>query len=672
LLEYVLAGLALGSVYAIASSSLAVTYVSAGILNFAFGSLAYVLARFFYYLNTEHGLAAAPALLITLVGAGPLVGYVLWLLLFRQLRHSSQIIKIVATIGVSVALPPIATLLFGTASITQAPGLATEPVRVYRFLGVSVTLDQLIVFGAVVVVLVLGVLVLHYTDAGLRVRALVNSEALSSLSGMNPSVTSAGVWMVSASLAGLAGILVAPTSGLTLGGMTSLMSVAFAAVLAARLRSIPLAVAVSLTMGLITEIIQKYLPADSSLTSAVVPSIPFAVMAVFLVVAAIRGDSLKDSTGSGSGLDAAIRSQDADATVMSVGGGPDPATSVSPPRLPRQALPFVILACVPLLTNGYWLTLTASGIAFGVIYLSYTLVTGEGGLIWLCQSSFAGGGAIATAQLASVEHWPVVPSIFVGALLITPVGMAIALLTVRLGDLYVALATLSFGLLAETLIFTRNRFYQGGVGVLLDRPGFLSSDRAFCYFGLVVFAVLGLVIVNLRRSTAGLALSAVRWSEPGAKTLGISVVKVKVMVSALATFVCAVGGGVLALDTGSAIPDSFETFLSLTWLATVVTIGIRSVTGALVAGIGSSLLLGLFQTYLPKSLGDVPTLLFGLGAILVVRFPDGQGVETVRQVEALVRRLTGRRRQAGGLTTRPVGGFTKADTPKQTAPREVV
>jgi len=54
-LGYIFAGIALGSIYAIAASGLVVTYVASGVLNFAFGSMAFFLARFYYYLNTQHG-----------------------------------------------------------------------------------------------------------------------------------------------------------------------------------------------------------------------------------------------------------------------------------------------------------------------------------------------------------------------------------------------------------------------------------------------------------------------------------------------------------------------------------------------------------------------------------------------------------------------------------------
>src|SRR5690348_11020312 len=69
-LGYVFAGIALGSIYAIAASGLVVTYVSSGVLNFAFGSMAYFLARFYYYLNTQEAWSQVPAVIVSVVLAG--------------------------------------------------------------------------------------------------------------------------------------------------------------------------------------------------------------------------------------------------------------------------------------------------------------------------------------------------------------------------------------------------------------------------------------------------------------------------------------------------------------------------------------------------------------------------------------------------------------------------
>ena len=111
---------------------------------------------------------------------------------------------------------------------------------------------------------------------------------MTSLSGINPGRVAVGVWAVSAMLAGLAGILVAPTNGLTPEGMATLMAAAFAAVVAARLRSLAGAVAVSLAMGVVTDVVQEYLPPGSSFTAAIIPSIPFAFILIFLVIYLLR------------------------------------------------------------------------------------------------------------------------------------------------------------------------------------------------------------------------------------------------------------------------------------------------------------------------------------------------------------------------------------------------
>ena len=152
MLQYILAGLALGAIYAIASAGLVVTFVSTGVLNFAFGSMAFVVARFYYWLNTQHGWTTANAGLLSILVIAPLLGVVLYAVLFRFIRNKSTLIKIVVTIGLSVALPPIADLIFGAQSITTAPGLALSTDKPYHFLGTPVTTDQIITYGFVLFV----------------------------------------------------------------------------------------------------------------------------------------------------------------------------------------------------------------------------------------------------------------------------------------------------------------------------------------------------------------------------------------------------------------------------------------------------------------------------------------------------------------------------------------
>jgi len=639
-LGYIFAGIALGSIYAIAASGIVVTYVSSGVLNFAFGSMAFFLARFYYFLNSQHGWDQLPAVAVSVFLAGPALGALLYLVLFRHLRLSSPLIKIVSTIGVSVALPSAALMLFGNDTITSAPGLASQPEPTYKIFGAVVTLDQVIAFGCVLAAVVIGTLVLQFTEVGLKVRAMVDTEAMTSLSGVSPARISVCVWMVTTALAGLAGVLTAPSTGLTPDGMTLLMATAFAAVVAARLRSLPAAVGVAMAMGLITDVSQDFLPANSSLTAAILTSIPFFVMGAFLLAYVLVSGRINEAASTGGALDRAIRPMGGGDEVSSAS-----AVSVVATRsgwswyMIGPVAVIAVVALLPVLLTGYWLTLLAGGLAFAVIFLSFTMVVGEGGMIWLCQATFAGCGAIATAQLATNHGMNPLLAVLIGGLIATPVGVVIGLLTIRLGNLYVALVTLTFGLLFETLIFTRNVFYQGGVGVTASRPGFLAGNEAFAYFCLAVFVVIALVVVNLRRSTTGLALAAVRYSEPGARTVGLSVLGMKLLVATLGTFIAGVGGGLLALNYGNALPTSYATFGGLVWLAVFVTIGLRSITAAVIAGLSFTLLPGIFQTYLPTAWGNVPTLLFGLGAVAVAAHPDGQVAANARLAQGLLLKI---------------------------------
>jgi branched-chain amino acid transport system permease protein len=632
MLQYVLAGLALGAIYAIASSSLVVTFVSAGVLNFAFGSMAYTGARFYFWLNSQHHWGTDTAGAVSILGFSPLMGVVLYFALFRFVRGKSTLVKLVATIGLSVALPEIADTLMGTQTVTGAPGLASLSDPTHHLFGAPITSDTIITYGFLVFVLVAGTALLRFTDAGLRVRAVVDSEAMASLSGTDPGRTALGVWAVSAALAGLAGILVAPTDGLTPSGMTALMAAAFAAVVAARLRSLPGAVAVSMLMGLFTDVIQKYLPANSSFTAAVIPSIPFAFILVALVVYLVMAGRLPDAEADGGPLDRAIRPAGADS------GAAPAAGNAGRLGLALSSMPLLAVAALPLVFGGspFWLQQVGLGFCYAVTFLTFTLVTGEGGMLWLSQIIFAGAGALGAAQFAMRWHLPVLLAVVLSGLVAAAAGAVLGFLTIRLGDLYVGLVTLTFGLLVGQLVFTRNVFLQGGAGVSLNRPSFARGDTAFAYLALAAFALIALLTLNLRRSTTGLALRAVRDSQPGARTIGLSVVQVKVIVGALAAFVAAVGGGFLAMQSGTAQPQDYDTFLGLVWLAVVVGMGVRSITAALLAGTSFALLPAVFQTYVPARWGDIPTMLFGLGAISVARNPEGGVAQAGRQVRALI------------------------------------
>ena len=156
MLQFIVVGLVLGSIYALAASGLVITYVSTGVLNFAFGSIAYFIARFYYWLHVEKNWGIMSSAAVSLLVVAPGLGLFLYWLIFRHLRLSSQLIKVVVTIGLSVTIPALTTIIFGTEEIIQAFGLAPQPVSVYHVFDTAVTLDNLIAYASVILIVMVG------------------------------------------------------------------------------------------------------------------------------------------------------------------------------------------------------------------------------------------------------------------------------------------------------------------------------------------------------------------------------------------------------------------------------------------------------------------------------------------------------------------------------------
>jgi branched-chain amino acid transport system permease protein len=648
MLQYIVIGVVVGAIYALAASGLIVTYRASGILNFGFGGIAYFIARTYYFFNTQHGWPIVSSAILSLIIIAPALGAALYLFIFRNLQNSSTLVKVISTIGVGVAFPPLSYLLYGNPFISSAPGLAPLPVSSYIVFGVAITMNQIIVMACVVTLFVTGALIVRFTEWGLMARALVDSPAMTLLSGINPTFISLAVWSVTTFMAGLAGVLVAPLVGLDSQSYSILIAAAFTVVLIARLTNLPRAILAALAIGIVTSVLEDYLPPTSAISAGILASVPFGFILIFLLYEMRRG-SVAEGLVLGGSLDRAISSPSG-SSAGSHGGVIGELTRLHFSNSGRHVLRsertisaitvVLFIALIQFTLPNFWVGLCAEGVCFGVIFLAFTLVTGEGGMIWLCQAAFAGIGASLAAYFWQTHHWSPIICILVAALIVAPGGVLIGFLTTRLGDLYVALATLAFGILVDQLVLALPVFSgDSDNGLVIGRPTFATSNMELFFSALVVFCIFAIVVEHYRRSTAGLGMTAVRDSETAARTVGMSPVQMKVMISGLAAFIAAIGGGCLAVCYGVALPTDFNTIGALVWLAVLVTIGIGTNIAALVAGIFFTVIPGLFQTYLPLSLSQVPLALFGLGAILVARNPDGTVAMHSRQLRYLLQKV---------------------------------
>ena len=206
-------------------------------------------------------------------------------------------------------------------------------------------------------------------------------------------------------------------------------------------------------------------------------------------------------------------------------------------------------------------------------------------------------------------------------------GLLVGLVTTRLGVLSLAIMTLAIAGFFDEFAVNMTWLVPGAGGSVYARPKLpglnFESDRAFAYLMMVVFVILAFVVARVLRGPTGLALRAVRSDEvlsQGSRPIAQSGTSPGVRLE----FVHRRRRGSVARHVPAPLGQGdVATLVGVVWLAVIVTIGWRHPAQALVAGLVFYLMPAVFTRYLPASWSQVPTILFGLGAVALVQAPDG-------------------------------------------------
>jgi branched-chain amino acid transport system permease protein len=613
LVDYVIRGIPFGCVYALVAIGLVLTYKTSGVFNLAFAAQAFTSAAVFYELRVNDEWAIIPAFVVAVVIVAPLIGFVLERFLFRHLRTAPTVAKLVTTLGLLVAIPEIVKLWFGSEAAYGPPPLWPKDFAIYRFGDYAIDGGQAATLIATAVCVVALTLLFRYSTIGLRMRAVVESPRMTSLLGINADRVSSVAWMLSSLVAGLAGVLLAPLfAQLAAPYFTVLLVAAIAAAAFGRLTSIPLALLGGLLLGVLQGILAGYLPTDSVLATGLRPALPFVVLFLLLLFwPGLRQqreitDPLSGVDPPPPGLAAEHRSRALTRATHVVG----------------VAVVVAGLAIALFSLDDFWLLIVTKAVVFSVIFLSITVITGLAGQISLCQASFAAVGGFTTAQLVNTWDLPVLVTVAAGTILAAIVGGLLAIPVLRLGGIYLALATLAFAMMFDSIIVPLD--WVGGdlFPLKVPRPELVASDHAFLLFSVAVLAVVGTLVLLVRRGTTGQFLDALRGSETAATAIGINAARSRVVAFALSAGIAGLGGALLAMFENQAnYAGNFTPFAGLFWMVLVVTISARTVEGAIAAGFAFALVPELLKTLgLPT---EVQYILFGLGALTYARHPEG-------------------------------------------------
>jgi branched-chain amino acid transport system permease protein len=265
----------------------------------------------------------------------------------------------------------------------------------------------------------------------------------------------------------------------------------------------------------------------------------------------------------------------------------------------------------------------SQGLALGIVGLSLVLLVGYAGQVSLCQLTFMGIGAFTMGKtLGGDSWWGLLLAVVVSA----AVGALVALPTLRLRGLYLALATLAFGAVMYSAFFDNSSVISDGapVGVGRLHLPFMStvSNQTELIEVAVAAALCALFIGLVRRSRFGRRLVAMSDSPAAFAMVGLSSVRTKVIVFALSAGMAGLGGVLYAGQQSSISANDVQYIGSLTLLLFVAIWGIRTISGALLGGLTAAAL-PVLQTHLPASLADLTGLAAGIGIVLLARSPEG-------------------------------------------------
>lgn len=616
-IRYVILGIPLGCVFGLVAVGLVLTYKTSGVFNLAFAAQAYLAAAVYYDVHVRHEWPIVPAFILAVFVVSPLLGLILDRFVFRFLRGASPIGKLVSALGLLVALPQVVQIWLGPSQTFGITGIWWDDNALYHFGDYALEGRQMAILVSTAVVVLLLVALFRWTAIGLQMRAVVESPRLTELAGVNADRASSAAWMLSSAMAGLAGVLLAPYSAvLNVGDFTTLLVSAIAAAAFARLTSIPMALLGGILLGVARALLAGYLPPASIVAQGLKPALPFA--ALFLLLLFWPG----------------LRNRREAMDPLSGADPPPPSLAAASRSVmftrSTHVLGVLFVAVVVYVAvaraDSFWLSLLTLTLVYSVIFLSITVITGMGGQISLCQATFAGIGALTTAQLVTALGSNVLLGMIIGAVVAAAVGAMLAIPVLRLAGIYLSLATLAFALMFENVLVPVGWIGGGVSPVRVPRPVIgpfdLSNNKSFFVFCLIVLALVSVLVIFVRRGTTGHYLDALRGSEIAAQSIGINPSKAKIVAFAVSAGIAGLGGGLLATKTGIANPTDYSYYYGLVFVVIVVSTAARTVEGAINAGIAFTILPYILTDWFGFSQG-IAFILFGFGAIQYARHPEG-------------------------------------------------
>jgi branched-chain amino acid transport system permease protein len=591
----ILLGLGSGALIAGVALAVVLTYRGSGIINLSTGAIAMLGGYAFWALNGGK-LAALPIWVAVLLGLVfvLVVGALTEFAVYRPLRNSAPLAKLVASLGVLLIAQASMLLAFG---VTPQPAASILPQNSVHLLGGVVVVDRFILTGIVVVAAAVLAAVYKWTRFGLATRAASENETAAMLGGLSPNRISLINTLLAALVAGALGILAASITQLDPETLPLQIIPALAAALIASFTSFGIAVAASFGIGIMYSLLQ-YASAESWFPTSGGVSLPGVndLLAFLIIIGVLfwRGSRIP---GRGEIVERRLPEAPRPQHLLRTGGMALIAGAVLLVIFPfdfREALINTLIGAL--------------------MALSLVVVTGFVGQISVVQLALAGAAGFTISHMA--VNWGITFPLaaLAGVAVAVVIGLITAVSAVRVRGVSLAVVTLAGAVAIENFGFVNSTWGGGLAGSPVSEPKWFGLDLGpngpfrgidgnqpspvFGWVVLICCVALCVAVGYIRRGKLGQRMLAVRSNERAAAAAAINPRTVKLYAFGIAAVIAGVAGVLYAYNFGSVSAQRFDAVTALSLIAFVYVGGISLISGAVFAGLLSA------QALIPYALQD--------------------------------------------------------------------
>ena len=585
ILLFILLGLGSGALIAGIALAVVLSFRGSGIINLSTGAIAMLGGYAFWALNSGK-LAALPtvaAVLLALVFV-LVVGALTEFAVYRPLRNSAPLAKLVASLGVLLIAQSAMLLAFG---VTPQPAASILPQTTVHLLGAVVPVDRFILTGIVIVAAAALSAVYKWTRFGLATRAAAENEAAAMLSGLSPNLISLVNTLLAALVAGGLGILAASITSLDPSTLPLQIIPALAAALIASFTSFGIACAAGLGIGIMYSLVQ-YASAQSWFPQSGGVSLPGVTdLLAFLIIVIVlfwRGSRIP---GRGELVERRL---------------PD---APRPQHLVRTGLICLAIGAVLLIIFPFDFREALINTLIGALMaLSLVVVTGFVGQISVIQLALAGAAGFTISHMAVNFGITFPVAALAGIAVAVVIGLITAISAVRVRGVSLSVVTLAGAVAIQNFGFVNSTWGGGLAGSPVSEPKWFGLDLGpngpfrgidgnkpspvFGWVCLICVVALCIGVGYVRRGKLGQRMLAVRSNERAAAAAAINPRTVKMYAFGIAAAIAGVGGVLYAYNFGSVSADRFDAVTALSLIAFAYAGGITLISGAVFAGLLSA------------------------------------------------------------------------------------